>query len=86
MRPMSCTRCGSSELTERDGYAICDYCQSKYALDTVDALARSTTIGVTSDVEALLQKCIDDPYNRKRYASLILDIDPTNQEAIRYSQ
>ncbi len=81
---MSCSRCGSSELTERDAYAICDYCQSKYALDTAGALARSTTIGVMSDVEALLQKCIDDPYNCKRYASLILDIDPTNQEALKY--
>jgi DNA-directed RNA polymerase subunit RPC12/RpoP len=84
MRPISCTRCGSSELTERDGYATCDYCQSKYALDTADALARCTTIGVMSDVEALLQKCIDDPHNRRLYANLVLDIDPTNLDALKY--
>lgn len=84
MKPISCSRCGSTELTERQGFAICDYCQSRYALEDPNSLSRSTTIGVTSDVEALLQKCVDDPYNKRRYASLILDIDPTNQEALKY--
>ncbi len=84
MKPLSCTRCGSTELTDHLGYAVCDYCQSKYALETSDILAQSTKIGIVSDVEMLLQKCVDDPYNRRRYASLILDIDPTNQAAHNY--
>lgn len=30
---MSCTRCGSSELTEVDGFLQCVYCQSRYVID-----------------------------------------------------
>jgi hypothetical protein len=32
----------------------------------------------------LLRKCQDDPLQAKRYASLVLDIDPSNKEAARY--
>jgi hypothetical protein len=84
MRPSNCNRCGSTELSESGGFAICDFCRARFPLDTAELLARSTTIGVVSDVDALLQKCIEDPFNRKRYASLILDIDPTNTEALKY--
>ena len=37
-----------------------------------------------ADIQALLEKCKSDPNNRRRYASLILDIDPTNQQANQY--
>ena len=43
-----------------------------------------TSVGVLDDVQRLLQKCEDDPSNRRRYASLILDIDPTNPKAQGY--
>lgn len=33
MRSMSCTRCGSSELTEIEGLLQCVYCQSRYEID-----------------------------------------------------
>ena len=52
-------------------------------LDERDPPPRSV-IDVESDIQALLQKCRDDPLNRTRYASLILDIDPTNREARSY--
>jgi hypothetical protein len=84
MKQISCTRCGSNELTVQGSTATCDYCQTKYETESDEPLAGSTTIGVESDVAALLQKCKVDPYNRRRYASLILDIDPTNQEALKF--
>ena len=36
------------------------------------------------DVERLLQKCRTDRRNARKYANLVLDIDPTNQEALKY--
>jgi hypothetical protein len=47
-------------------------------------MPKASVISVSSDIEALLQKCREDPRNRKRYAGLILDIDPTNPEAQQY--
>jgi len=41
-------------------------------------------IDVQSDIKALLKKCIEDPANRRRYTSLILDIDPSNSEVLKY--
>jgi len=46
--------------------------------------AKETVVGVDSDIQMLLEKCREEPANRRRYASLILDMDPTNQEAAAY--
>ena len=51
--------------------------QDVSAKETVDG-------GVDSDIQMLLEKCKQDPANRRRYANLILDIDPTNREAAAY--
>lgn len=84
MKIVECTRCGSTELFQYEGFAQCAYCQSKFAYEADDLAAKNTTIGLSSDIEQLLQKCKDDPANRRRYAGLILDIDPTNPQAIQY--
>ena len=84
MKLMQCTRCGSKELTLEDGYAVCAYCQSRFAPQAGDLPAKVTHIGLDMDIRALLQKCMDDPSNRRRYASLILDLDPTNRDAAKY--
>lgn len=84
MKLVECTRCGSTELTEHDGHVICAYCQSRYVPQARDVPVRETTIAIDSDIQGLLQKCKEDPLNCRRYASLILDIDPTNQQANQY--
>lgn len=84
MRLVVCTRCGSRELLEEGGYVVCAYCRSRFAPQADDLPRKQTVIGLDSDIQVLLQKCKDDPANRRRYASLILDIDPTNQEATNY--
>jgi hypothetical protein len=84
MKQVRCTRCGSKELLEESGYVACAYCQSRFALQADDFSIRETVISVVSDVEALLKKCECDPANRRRYTSLILDIDPTNREVAKY--
>ena len=84
MKLVICTGCGSKELVEKDGIIFCIYCQSKYLPQIDDLLPRETIIGITSDIQALLQKCKEDPVNRRRFANLILDLDPTNIEAHKY--
>jgi hypothetical protein len=84
MKLVVCTRCGSRELLEEAGYVICAYCQSRFSPQPDDLPHKDTVIGLHSDIQVLLQKCMDAPANRWRYASLILDIDPTNEEATKY--
>lgn len=85
MKSLECSRCGSTEFSEHiAGYFVCSYCQSRYVPPVTDLPVKETVIGLSSDLQALLQKCVDDPANRRRYASLVLDIDPTNQEAQKY--
>ena len=85
MRIIECSRCYSPELTERDGYVICDYCQSKFVQGIQDVPFKDTSIGMQSDVEVLLAKCEADPANRSRYINLILDLDPTNSQIQKYT-
>ncbi len=84
MKLIECARCGSGELFEEAGYAVCAYCRSRYALQSGEIPSRETVVDLLLDVHVLLQKCETDPTNSYRYASLILDIDPTNQNAMKY--
>ena len=84
MKLVGCARCGSRELLEEDGFAVCPYCRSRFTPQADDLPRKDTVIGVHSDIQMLLQKCEDDPANSRRYANLILDLDPTNHEATKY--
>lgn len=83
---VECTRCGSSELTEVDGYLQCVYCQSRYEIGSKQVSLPATSIGLAADIEALLKKCEDDPANRQRYIRMILNIDPSNEEVQRFQE
>ena len=99
MKELVCKSCGATGLQIRGSYAICDYCDSKFLLTADDfgiysTLKRHSTlnqcngssIGISlgSDIEVLLQKCRLNPKNARKYANLILDIDPDNEEALKY--
>lgn len=84
MKLVACTQCGSKEFLEDGGYVACIYCRSRFALQTEDLPPTDTVIDLSSDVRTLLEKCRNDPKNARRYASLALDIDPTNGEAAAY--
>lgn len=84
MKPIECARCGSGELFEEEGYAVCAYCRSRHALQPGMNPQHETVMDLLSDIQLLLQKCESDPANSRRYANLILDIDPTNQNAMKY--
>ncbi len=84
MKLIYCARCGSSDFDRDGGYMVCKYCNARYAIEQGDLGVKQSTISVNSDVQALLNKCRMDPRNAKKYANLILDIDPNNREALRY--
>ena len=48
------------------------------------AAAARKGISLQSDIELLLDKCRRDPRNARKYANLILDIDPGNKDALQY--
>lgn len=81
---VDCAGCGSKELVEKDGIFVCAYCQTKNYSQANSTQMSGTSIAIASDIQALLQKCRNDPPNRRQFANLILDIDPTNLEAKRF--
>lgn len=86
MKQLVCERCGGNDFVEQDGYRICKYCSTRFVLQADDNPQKSSSIALDEDIQTLLQKCRDDPANSRRYASLILDIDPNNSEAMKYYQ
>lgn len=86
MKQLICERCGGNEFSETDGFRICQYCSTKFTITFEDVKIRSSNIALNEDIELLLKKCEEDPVNSRRYANLILDIDPSNAEAIRINK
>ncbi len=76
-----CERCGGGDFVDQDGYRICQFCNTKYLITSEDVKQKESTITLDKDIMMLLQKCRDDPANARRYASLVLDMDPGNAEA-----
>ena len=83
---VKCERCGGNETRREFDQYVCLFCRSRYTIPANEMPGRETVIAVVSDVQVLLEKCISDPRNRRRYAGLVLDIDPTNREALKYLQ
>ena len=84
MKQSFCSNCGADAFIFKDGYKVCKYCNSRYDLDRSDIPSKKSEVSLLSDIDILLQKCKDDPLHAKKYAGLILDIDPTNREAKKY--
>ncbi len=79
MKKLVCANCGGNLFTDKAGIKVCLFCNSQH-----EPKQNSAGISLQSDIDRLLQKCRDDPAKASRYASLILDIDPTNKEATKY--
>lgn len=79
MKPRVCTACGANELVRENGSFKCAYCGTFHVSE-----GSRSNIALDDDIEALLQKCRENPSKARRYANLVLDIDPDNEEALRY--
>ncbi|WP_180326572.1 hypothetical protein [Raoultibacter phocaeensis] len=84
MKMLVCEKCGSTEIIEVNGYRMCCYCRTRYAIQQSDAPPRTSHIALHDDIARLLQKCRENPAQASRYANLVLDIDPSNAEARWY--
>lgn len=84
MKIVECGKCGSNELFHDSGYMVCAFCRVKFIPRADDRIEIGSAISLDDDVRILLNKCLSDPDNSKRYANLVLDIDPTNAEALKY--
>jgi hypothetical protein len=84
MKLVECAKCGSNELFDEGGYVVCAYCRLKFVPSAGDLPKFGAAISVFDDIQRLLEKCHSDPANRRRYANLILDLDPTNSEALQH--
>ena len=78
MKRITCTACCADEFKEENGYRICVYCGARYKLEN------TSSIGLNDDIASLLHKCQEEPQNARKYANLILDIDPTNTKALKF--
>lgn len=87
MKLIVCERCGADSFIEQGKYMVCEYCGAKFLVEDEKSATKTSNnqgIALDDDVERLLEKCRKNPRNARRYASLILDIDPTNKDAIAY--
>lgn len=84
MKQNMCPNCGADEYIYKDGFKVCRYCNSRYSLGEESPARKSAEVALSDDITRLLEKCKTDPKNAKKYAGLILDIDPTNREAKKY--
>ena len=84
MKSIVCEKCGASNWDEQNGYRVCRFCGTRYETAPDDAGKKDSVISVRSDIDRLLEKCRKEPWKAKKYANLILDIDPTNKEALKY--
>ena len=81
MKHNTCLNCGADVFIMKDGFKVCKYCNSRYEVENV---INNSTISLQNDIDNLLKKCRENPSKAYKYASLILDIDPTNREARKY--
>ena len=91
MEALICKNCGSNALVRKNDYMVCPYCDSRFVITkeknhhaTLSHCNVNSSIALDDDVARLLEKCRTDPQNARKYANLVLDIDPHNREAFKY--
>ena len=82
MKALVCEHCGGDEFIQKDGYRMCRYCKSKFVIPKDEREKPWATIDLSDDVKRLLDRCKKEPARAKKYAMLILEIAPGNQEAL----
>ena len=84
MKKIMCECCGSSSLIEHGEYLVCEYCHSRFIQENRNSTFIGCEIDLEADISRLLNLIKIDPQNALRYARLVLEIDPTNQEIRNY--
>ncbi len=94
-----CESCGANEFESQGNYWVCSFCGTKFLIcedgkhsssgSTIITVAgtapgKKSNISLDDDIRELLEKCRKEPKKARRYANRILDLDPTNEEALFY--
>ena len=89
MKNIQCNKCKSVDFERINGVMKCIYCRTIYVADANavtklfnDNVANSV-IEIDEDILRLLERIEKEPWNARKFANMILDIDPTNEEALR---
>jgi hypothetical protein len=81
---LECKNCGSRQLLKTVKDLICTHCESIFSVVEEKSPAVNFNSSIQSDIQNLLLKCREDPENLRKYANLILDIDPTNKDVHKF--
>ena len=73
--------CGGSEYKRQGNDIVCAYCDTKYKITNDAPIKPQVTVDLSDDVSRLLEKCKEEPDRARRYANIILEIDPFNKKA-----
>ena len=84
MEALVCEKCGATKLKIENGFMVCEYCDTKFIKPENLKIKKDTCISLADDIARLIEKCKNEPQNAKRYANRVLDIDPGNQEVLKY--
>ena len=99
MERLICKQCGANVFEKNKGLWKCVYCGTFFTFSQENKTEAASCgygtaeqhcnignggIALNNDIAELLKKCRNEPYNARKYANLILDIDPTNAEARKY--
>lgn len=82
MKLITCERCGGNEFDYVGKTAIAATVGQNMLLRKMTKQA-STHIALDDDVARLLAKCEAEPARARKYANLVLDIDPSNTQALK---
>lgn len=99
MKPLICDLCGSNEVVKDGAYFVCQYCDTKYTIETARQMmfgdgpievSGTVVIDNRADLEAALAnarraKSKEDWDESAKYYDMAERIDPANIEAIFYS-
>ena len=94
MERILCETCGSNDFFEKDGFAFCAYCRSKYDITELKKhqiggesaeISPFTSVQLLQEKAEKLWKRGDADKARKLYAQ-ILEIDPLNDIARKRSK
>lgn len=92
MKPLICEMCGSHDIVKKDGYFVCQACETKYTVEEARKMMGSDTVKIdnTAKLEnyykiARQARDNNDDENAAKYYDLIMQEDPTSWEATFYN-
>lgn len=99
MKALVCEMCGSPEIVKKDGYYVCQSCETKYTVEEARKMMIEGSVDVSGstvkvDNSAFVEKYLsnarrayakEDWEEVEKYYNMVEQNDPTNMEAVFFS-